>query len=82
MHIIWYIYFIWKLCCRIHEKGLDLTKGVWEDRQTSNISHTKSQNLNASRLVLHLSLPNPLKPGVKSRMKIGAVPTGDAPTTS
>ena len=39
-------------------------------RQTSQISRTKSQNLNLSRLVLRLSLPNPLKPGVKSRMKM------------
>ena len=46
---------------------------------TGRISHTvktliyaakKSQNLNVSRLVLQLSLPNPLKPGVKSWMKI------------
>ena len=34
------------------------------------IMHTKSQNLNVSRLVLQLSLPSPLKPGVKSRMKM------------
>ena len=39
-------------------------------QKTSSISRTKSQNLNASRLVLQLSLPNPLKPGVKSRMKM------------
>ena len=39
-------------------------------RQVSNISHTKSQHINGSRLVLQLSLPNPLKPGVKSRMKM------------
>ena len=38
--------------------------------QTSNISHTKSQHLNVSRLVLQLSLPNLLKPGVTSRMKM------------
>ena len=38
--------------------------------QTSNISRTKSRNLNVYRLVLQLSFPNPLKPGVKSRMKI------------
>ena len=31
----------------------------------SNIKRTKSQNLNDSRLVLHLSLCNLLKPGVK-----------------
>ena len=38
--------------------------------QTCNIRHTKSQHLNASHLVLWLSLPNPLKPGVKWRMKM------------
>ena len=31
---------------------------------TSSVRHTKSQRLNVSRLVLQLSLPNPLKPGV------------------
>ena len=36
----------------------------------SSISRTKFQNLNDSRLVLQLSLPNPLKPDVKSRMKM------------
>ena len=39
-------------------------------REISNISHTKSQNLNDYCPVLQLSLPNPLKPGVKSRMKM------------
>ena len=34
-------------------------------RQPSNIRHTKSQNFNASHIVLQLSLPNPLKPGVR-----------------
>ena len=38
--------------------------------QTSNISCTKSQNINASCLVLQLSLPNPLKPGIKLRIKM------------
>ena len=33
--------------------------------QTSNISVTKSSNLNVSHLVLRLFLPNPLQPGVK-----------------
>ena len=36
--------------------------------QSSNIWHTKSQNLTVSHLILQLSLPNPLKPGVKSKM--------------
>ena len=39
-------------------------------RKVSNIRRTKSQNLNDSRLVLQLSLPNPLKPCVKLRMKM------------
>ena len=39
-------------------------------RQFSNISGTQSQNINVSRLVLPLSLPNPLQPGVKLRVKM------------
>ena len=39
-------------------------------RKISNTRRTKSQNINDSRLVLQLSLPNPFKPGVKSRMKM------------
>ena len=39
-------------------------------RKTSSISRTKSQNLNVCHLVLQLSLPNPLKPNVKLRMKM------------
>ena len=36
----------------------------------SNIGCTKSQNFNDFRLVLWWSLPNQLKPGVRSRMKM------------
>ena len=39
-------------------------------RQISNIRCTKSSNISVSRLVLQLSLPNPLNPGVNWRMKI------------
>ena len=39
-------------------------------RKISNIKRTKSPNLNVSRPVMQLSLPNPMKPGVKSRMKM------------
>ena len=39
-------------------------------RKTSSINRTKSQNLNVSCLLLQWSLPNPLKPGVKMRMKM------------
>ena len=35
--------------------------------QTSYIRHIKFQNLHVSHPVLQLSLPNPLKPGVKSK---------------
>ena len=38
-------------------------------RQTFNIQRTESHNLNISRPVMELPLPNPLKPGVKSKMK-------------
>ena len=39
-------------------------------RQFYNIRRTKSQLLNDSRTALRLSLQNPLKPDVKSRMKM------------
>ena len=41
-----------------------------EYRQPSILRCTKSSNLNVSRAVLQLPFPNPLKPGVKSRMKM------------
>ena len=47
----------------IHNHNIDY-------RQFSNIRCTQSQNINVSRLVLQLSSPNPLKPGVKLRMKM------------
>ena len=42
-------------------------------RQVSNIRRTKSQHLKDPRTVLRLSLPNPLKPDVKSRMKMWVI---------
>ena len=39
-------------------------------RKISNTRRNKSQNLNNYRLVLQLSLLNPLKWGVKSRMEM------------
>ena len=50
--------------------------------QISNIRHTRSQNLNVSRLVLQFPLPSPLKPVVENEDVVGAALTGDAPTTS
>ena len=52
----------------------DLNMPLWVEKadyhQVSNISHTKSQTLNVFCLVLQLFLSNPLKPGIKSRMKM------------
>ena len=39
-------------------------------RQVSNIRRTKSQHLKDYRTLLRMSLPNPLKSDVKSRMKM------------
>ena len=39
-------------------------------RKTSSISRTKSQTLNVDCILLQLSSLNPLKPGVKLRMKM------------
>ena len=43
---------------------------VAERKYISNISRIRYQNLNDSRLILQLPLPNPLKPRVKSSMKM------------
>ena len=39
-------------------------------RKISNIRHTRSPNLDVSRLVVQLSSPNPMKPGIKSWIKM------------
>ena len=44
--------------------------GLFYYRKVSNIRCTKYQNLNDSHLILQLSVPNPLKPSVKSIMKM------------
>ena len=43
---------------------------IWDYRQVSNIRRTEFQHLKDSHTVLWLSLPNPLKQDVKSRMKM------------
>ena len=49
----------------------DQSNHIMTCRKISNISCTKSQNVNDYHLILQLlSLPNPLKPGLKSRMKM------------
>ena len=49
--------YVWRVMCSIY-------------RKISNIRRTKSPNLIVSRLVLQLSLPNPMNPDVRSRMKM------------
>ena len=56
----------WDMSSRL----LRIRQWISNHRKSSNISRTKSPNLNVSRLVLQLSLPNPMKTGVKSRMKM------------
>ena len=57
-----------KIMClqKLHNNPRDIT----HYRQTSSIKRIKYQNWNVSRLFLQLSLSNPLKPGVQSRMEM------------
>ena len=48
----------------------NIQDGNHKYRQISYISRTKAQHLKDYRTVLRLSLPIPLKPDVKSRMKM------------
>ena len=66
-----FIAYVITYSCWDYSKSM-LVKGAPVDMycKISNIKRTKSPNLNASRLVLQLPLPNPMKPGVTSRMKM------------
>ena len=58
---------------KVKKINMAITVKYWRNTiycKTFNMRHTKYQNLNISCLGLQLSLPNPLKPGVKSRMKM------------
>ena len=63
---------LWRHTMETHSASPHLCKGNCLNKyhKTSSISRTKSQNLNVSCLLLQWSLPNPLKPGVKLRMKM------------
>ena len=52
-----------------YKQGYDMVFYV-DYRKVSNIRRTESQYLNDSHLVLQSSLPNPMKPCVKLRMKM------------
>ena len=64
---VWWPFMVW---CYFVRTSADITEEQWYYRQVSNIRRTKSQHLKDSRTVLRPSLPNPLKPDVKSRMKM------------
>ena len=72
MQIMFVLHFViiikLEVCCIIY-LGLDKESQLYY-RQASYIRRTESQNVNVSRLILQLSLPNPLKPGAKSLIKI------------
>ena len=52
------------------DKTIDLPEKLDTYRKTSCISRTKFQTLNVSCILMQLSSLNPLKPGVKLRMKM------------
>ena len=86
MPVIWHdlhVFALWELDS-MRKSGLPLSKKTqWPlgnivailkvHRQTYIIRSAKSKHFNVSRLVLQLQLTNPLKPGVKSRMKMSAL---------
>ena len=53
-----------------YEKNHENQKAFLYYRKITNRSRNKSPNLNASRLALQLSLPEPLNSTVKSRMEM------------
>ena len=67
LSVEWHRTFWW---CQSANKPLPepILTGIY--RKTSSISRTKSQNPNVSCILLQLSSLNPLKPGVKLRMKM------------
>ena len=81
LEVLWYIIFFPKYISTVNAEsvssllevpyqtdGYDHIHHIY--RKISNIGCTQNQNLNDSRLIMQLPLPNPLKPGVKSRMKM------------
>ena len=64
----------WNLGCKrmyvLINRGLIKISGNSRYHQISNIRRTKSQTINVSCLALQLFLPNQLKSGIKSRMKM------------
>ena len=55
---------------RYHSSSTSTIVYLWIYRKISNIRRTKSPNLNVPRLILQLSLSNPMKLGARLRMKM------------
>ena len=53
-----------------YQQSCSQLRRVKGNRKISDIRRTKFQNWNVANLVLQLSLPNSLKPGVKQIMKM------------
>ena len=70
LRFFFYFIWVWKHNLWLLLLATTVTLSNETYRQVSNIRRTKSQHLKYSRTVLRLSLPNPLKPVVKSRMKM------------
>ena len=70
IHIFMLLFAYWYTQLRKVRNVYHFSSLLKKYRHTSNIGRTESLNLNVSRLVLQLSLTSPLKPDVKSRMKI------------
>ena len=71
-HDLWFVVVWHRLHCP-HMRTLAPEAGMSGRNmycKTFSISHTKSQNLNVSCIVLRLSSLNPLKPGVKLRTQM------------
>ena len=66
-------------CVRYHRYNLLF---VFANKTYCKIWYKVHQNLNVSRLVLQLSLPNPLRAGDKWKWRCSWSTTGVAPTTS
>ena len=70
-HCLSCIYTSWyKPGLSLHKHGNQQNCYYVNYHKISNIRRTESQHLNDSHLVLQLSVPNPLKPGAKPRMKM------------
>ena len=72
LEIVFVIFDSWLMMSSMFSWGLvsDWTLRTIDCHETSSIICTKLKNINVSHIIPQLSLPNPLKPGVKSRKNL------------